>query len=403
LVAGSNSEDGEVDVSDEVDLDRFLLADYQSRQGKKWARDAPERIPFWIADMDFPVAASIRHALEEVIATSDLGYPDPSLEERLVGAYAGWSKARHGLEVDAELTVVATDVIQALYLAIVSLSEPGDGVLVLTPAYPPYFTALEETGRRLINYDLELVDGLYHFDVDGLRALARAERPQLLLLCNPHNPTGRAFGPDELAQLAAIAEESELVIVSDEVHGDLVYPGARHIPIATLNSEVARRTITLTSASKAFNLAGLRCAVAVCGSAQLKDRLAAIPRGQRGAVNNLGMLAAIAAWEEGGPWLESVLSYLERNRDRVIGALCRLPGVTVAKPQATYLAWLDLRESGLGDDPAALIAERAGITLLPGPEFGEAGRGHARLNFATTTEVLDIGIERLTAFLSARV
>jgi cysteine-S-conjugate beta-lyase len=390
-------------VSEEVDLDRFLLADYQTRQGKKWARDAPEKIPFWIADMDFPVAPPIRRALEEVIATSDLGYPDPALEARLAGAYASWAKAHHGLEVDVELTVVATDVIQALYLAIATLTEPGDGVLVLTPAYPPYFDAHKETGRKLLTSDLELVDGLYRFDVDGVRALAGSERPRLLLLCNPHNPTGRAFSFEELAEIAAVAEEFDLVIVSDEVHGDLVYPGARHIPIATLGGGVARRTITLTSASKSFNLAGLRCAVAVCGSTQLKERLTSIPKSQRGSINNLGMLASIAAWEEGGPWLGAVLSYLEHNRDRLIGALAEVPGVSCVKPQATYLAWLDLRESGLGADPAAFIAEEAGITLLPGPEFGAAGRGHARLNFATTTKILEIGIERLTAFLSARL
>lgn len=394
----------EIDLlaSDEIDLERYRLSDYQGRHGEKWRRDSPEKIPLWVADMDFPVAPPIRRALEEVIANSDLGYPHPSLEERLIGAFARWSRTRYGLEIDPELTVVATDVIQALFFAIVTLSEPGDGVLVLTPAYPPYFVTHEQTGRKMVTQDLELVDGVYRFDIDALRSLAESKRPRLMLLCNPHNPTGRAFSRDELVALAEIAAEFDLVIVSDEVHGDLVYPGSTHIPIATLGSDVARRTITLTSASKTFNLAGLRCAVAACGSSRLAEAITSIPRRQRGSVNNLGMLAAIVGWEEGGAWLAAVLEYLERNRDRVLEALSDVRGVSCAKPQATYLAWLDLRSYGLGDDPAAAFAEQAGVTLLPGPDFGDAGRGYARLNFATTTEVLDIGLERLTAFLSTR-
>jgi cysteine-S-conjugate beta-lyase len=389
-------------VGDELDLDRFGLADYQSRQCEKWARDAPDKIPLWVADMDFPIAPPIRRALEEVIAKSDLGYPHPSLEERLISAFARWSKSRYGLEVDPELTVVSTDVIQALFFAIVTLTEPDDGILVLTPAYPPYFAAYEQTGRRMVAHDLELVDGVYRFNVEAVRDLVRAERPRLLLLCNPHNPTGRVFTRAELVELAVIAEEFDIVIVSDEVHGDLVYPGATHVPIATLGNEVARRTITLTSASKTFNLAGLRCALAACGSPRLAERITSIPRRQRGRVNNLGMLASLVGWEEGGPWLDAVLVYLEHNRDRLLEALNGVPGVSCATPQATYLAWLDLRTSGLGDDPAAVFAEEAGVTLLPGPDFGAAGRGYARLNFATTTEVLELGLKRLTSFLSAR-
>jgi cystathionine beta-lyase len=389
-------------VSDELDLDCFRLSDYQARQCEKWARDAPEKIPLWVADMDFPIAPPIRRALEEMIANSDLGYPDPSLEERLIGAFARWSKSRHGLEVDPELTVVATDVIQALFFAIVSLSEPGDGILNLTPAYPPYFAAHEQTGRRLLAHDLELIDEAYRFDSEAIRALVRAERPRLLLLCNPHNPTGRVFSRQELVELAGIAEEFDLVIISDEVHCDLVYPGSTHVPIATLGNEVAQRTITLSSASKTFNLAGLRCAVAACGSPWLAERITSIPRRQRGSVNNLGMLAALVGWEEGGPWLNAVVSYLERNRDRVLEGLAGVPGVSCAKPQATYLAWLDLRASGLGEDPAEVFAEKAGVTLLPGPHFGPVGKGYARLNFATTTEVLDVGLERLGAFLSVQ-
>ena len=388
-------------MTDSIDLEQHDLADLQGRRGLKWGRDAPEKIPCWVADMDFPLAPPIRRTLRRALDESDLGYPMPSLEDDLVGSFARWSKTRHGLEVDPGSVVVTTDVVQAIYLAITTLSEPGEGALVLTPAYPPYFPAFEETGRRMISADLEVVDGIYRFDPDALRALVAQERPRLMLLCNPHNPTGRVFTLDELGELAAIALEAEMVVVSDEIHGDLVYPGSRHIPIATLDGEIAARTITLSSASKTFNLAGLRCALAACGSEHLAERLRSVPARQRGSINSLGMLAAIAAWEEGTPWLEAVIEYLRHNRDRVVAKFADVPGITCRSPQATYLAWLDMRASGLGDDPSAAIAERANVTLLPGPDFGPAGNGHARLNFATTAAVLDEALDRIAALFAA--
>lgn len=390
-------------MDDRIDLDRYGLAEFQARQGQKWSRDAPEKIPCWVADMDFPIAPPIRRTLVEAIDSSDLGYPPESFEEQLAATFARWSKRRHGLEVDPASVVVTTDVVQGLYLAIVTLSRPGDGVVVLTPAYPPYFLALEETARKMVACDLSVIDGAYRFDPAALRALVTKERPRLMLLCNPHNPTGRVFDAEELSELAAIAEEANLVVLSDEIHSDLVYPGSTHLPIATMGGDTAARTITFSSASKTFNLAGLRCAVAACGSEHLAEQLRSIPRRQRGSVNNLGMLASIAAWEEGTSWLDEVMGYLKKDRDRVSEALVGVPGVSSIAPEATYLAWLDLRGAGLGDDPAELLASEAGVTLLPGPDFGPAGIGHARLNFATTAPVLDEALGRITDYLSSRV
>ena len=253
----------------------------------------------------------------------------------------------------------------------------------------------------MVTYDLDLVDGAYRFDPDALRALVAAERPRLMLLCNPHNPTGRVFTRAELAELASIAIEADLVVVADEIHCDLVYPGAIHIPIATLGEEIAGRTITLSSASKTFNLAGLRCAVAACGSEHLAARLRSFPKRQRGRANNLGILAAITAWEEGMPWLDAVVAHLVANRDRLTSVLAGIDTVTYIPPEATYLAWLDLRRTGLGDDPARAIADKARVTLMSGLEFGAAGRGHARLNFATTSAVLEEALARIAGFLSA--
>jgi cystathionine beta-lyase len=389
-------------LTEQFDLDRYGRAQLEARRGEKWARDGSGAIPMWVADMDFPLAPPIRRVLEEAIATGDLGYPVSSLELTLAVAFADWERSRHGLDFDPVSVVVTTDVVQAIYFAIDALSAPGEGILTLTPAYPPYFGALDEKSRRLVAHDLAVVDGAYRFDAAALRALVAAEQPRFMLLCNPHNPTGRVFTRAELFELASIAIDGDLVVISDEIHCDLVYPGSTHIPIAALGDEIAQRTITLSSASKAFNLAGLRCAVAACGTADLAARLRATPKRQRGRANNLGILAAITAWQEGTPWLDAVLAHLAVNRERVTGVLAGLEAVTYIPPEATYLAWLDLRRSGLGDDPASVIAQRAGVTLMSGTDFGPAGRGHARLNFATTTVVLDEALERLAGFLSPR-
>jgi cystathionine beta-lyase len=386
-------------LTDQFDLDCYGRAELEARRGEKWGRDQSRTIPMWVADMDYPIAPPIRRVLEEAISTGDLGYPMSSIEPLLASTFANWTKSRHGLDIDPVSVVVTTDVVQAIYFAIDTLSDPGDAIVTLTPAYPPYFLALDEKSRRMVTYDLDLVDGAYRFDPDALRALVAAERPRLMLLCNPHNPTGRVFTRAELAELASIAIEADLVVVADEIHCDLVYPGAIHIPIATLGEEIARRTITLSSASKTFNLAGLRCAVAACGSEHLAARLRSFPKRQRGRANNLGILAAITAWEEGTPWLDVVVAHLVANRDRLTSVLAGIDTVTYIPPEATYLAWLDLRRTGLGDDPARAIADKARVTLMSGPEFGAAGRGHARLNFATTSAVLEEALARIAGFL----
>ena len=388
-------------LTESFDLDSYSRSELEARRGEKWGLYREASIPMWVADMDYPIAPPVRRVLEEAIATGDLGYPMSSLEPQLAKTFAQWSRSRHGLDFDPVSVVVTTDVVQAIYFAIDALTDPGDGILTFTPAYPPYFVALDEKSRRMVAYDLVPVDGVYRFDADTLRELVAAERPRLLLLCNPHNPTGRVFTRSELTELASIAVDADLIVISDEIHGDLVYPGSTHIPIATLGTEIAERTITLSSASKTFNLAGLRCAVAACGTADLAARLRATPKRQRGRANNLGILAAITAWTEGLPWLDAVIAHLVANRDRVTNVIAGLDQVSCVPPEATYLAWLDLRRTGLGDDPAREIAARARVTLMSGPEFGSSGRGHARLNFATTTAVVDEALGRLSRFFSA--
>jgi len=248
---------------------------------------------------------------------------------------------------------------------------------------------------------LHETDAGYRVDLDGLRACAAEAR--MLLLCNPHNPSGRVFRREELQEIASIAEEHDLWVVSDEIHAELVYPGHTHIPFASLSAAAEARTITLTAASKAFNVAGLRCALAAFGSAELRRRFLGFPRHLRGGLGNLGIEVAVAAWRHADPWLVEVLAYLEANRDFVaefVGS--ELPGVRHHTPEATYLAWLDCRQLALEPTPYAFFLEKGRVALSDGPAFGAPGEGFVRLNFATSRSILSDALERMAKALKSR-
>jgi cystathionine beta-lyase len=242
----------------------------------------------------------------------------------------------------------------------------------------------------------------YEIDFDALRA-AIGPDTRILLLCNPHNPTGRAFTRSELEGLAELALAEDLVVVVDEIHAELVFSGHRHIPFATLSSEVEARTLTLTAASKAFNIAGMRCAVAVFGSPELRKRFLEVPRHLRGGLGLLGIEATRAAWLHGDPWLEQVRRYLEENRARLSELVeKRLPGIVLQPPEATYLAWLDCRELALEPSPYEFFLERGRVGLSDGRAFGGPGEGFVRLNFATSRAVLEQAVERMAGALERR-
>jgi cystathionine beta-lyase len=367
------------------------------RTGEKWHLYADDVLPAWVADMDFPVAEPIQRALARMTENSDLGYPINPKPEHLPAVFAERAQRKWGWQVDPGLVEVITDVVQGLYIGVETLSEPGDGVLIQTPVYPPFLRIPRHTRRRSVI--APLADDA-SIDFDALRR-AIDERTRVFLLCNPQNPTGRAFGFDELQRLAEIAIEHDLIVLADEIHSDLVYDGRAHVPFATLGPEVEARTITFTSATKAFNIAGLRCAVAVMGSQALKDRFNAIHRNIRGGANGPGMLATHVAWTECEGWLDSVLAYLQSNRDFLADFVRdQLPGVRHRKAEATYLAWLDCRELGLELAPELWFEQRARVGLSAGPSFGEVGRGFVRLNFATSRNILTEVLERIAKSLS---
>ena len=306
-------------------------------------------------------------------------------------AFERWMSRRYGWTPAAGLTIATADVVQALVATLVAYSAPDDGVIVQTPIYPPFLRVVEATGRRLVENPLHLA-ARYTIDVDGLRDVAK--RARVLLLCNPHNPTGRVLEREELEQIAAAAKENDLTIVSDEIHADLTFPHAKHIPMETIAAE---RTVTLTSATKSFNIPGTRTAVTHFGTKELKERFdAAIPEHLLGRPSRFGVDATIAAWTDAEEWLAEVMGYLEANRDTVTRWAASRPKIGYRVPEGTYLAWLDCRELKLPSTPYDFFLESARVALGNGPDFGMAGEGHVRLNFATSTEILEEILARMS-------
>jgi cysteine-S-conjugate beta-lyase len=369
---------------DDLDVERL-----KTRPGTKW-RHPGGRLAAWVADMDFPIAPAIRERLVE-IARTDVGYPDwpaigrSTLPQRFAERMAdrfGWSPAVDRLHEIA-------DVMQGVAIAIHHLTRPGDAIVLHMPAYHPFLETIAGAGRRLLEVPAQRRGGTWQFDRDELDARLGADPARLLLLCHPHNPIGHVFTRPELEQLADIAARHDLVVVSDEVHAELVHPPHLHVPFASLSADVGARTVTVTSASKAFNLAGLRWAILHAGHEGLQSALGALPDHYIGAPNLMGVAATEAAWSEGDEWQRAVAVRLDTNRRLLAELLAdHLPDVGYAIPEATYLAWLDFRALALGDDPAVTMGER-GVELTSGPRFGSEGRGFARLNFATSARVLE--------------
>jgi len=365
-------------------LDPAMLA---STPGVKWQAH-PGRLAAWVADMDFPIAPAISERLSALVARGALGYPNwgptPSPAGRL---FVERMNSRWGWSPDIERVHDVADVLQGVRIAIELLTEPGDPIALHTPAYHPFLNSLREMDRRIV----ELPVGADR--LDEVESIIAAQRPRLLILCHPHNPTGHRFRRRELERLAEIAEAAELVVVSDEIHSDLVYDdpsdAETHVPFASVSEWAARRTVTVTSASKAFNLAGLRWAVMHVGHAELERRLRSFPDHFFGAPNLIAVEAAVAAWTDGGDWLSAVMGVLDENRRSLVDLLGRhLPGARYTPPEATYLAWIDCSHLGEGEVPRDLFRER-GVEVSPGPQFGREGSGHVRLNMATSPLMLE--------------
>jgi cystathionine beta-lyase len=373
------------------DIDRL-----HALTGIKWRRYADDVIPAWVADMDYPTAPAILDALRSMVDSSDFGYNLASFDDSIPKAWAEWSLGRFGWKPDVARTKVFSTTLQPIAAALSVGTSPGDGVLMITPVYPPFYDIVAKAGCRLVDYRLDETE--WRIDPDTLRSTIDSGT-RALILCNPHNPSGRAFERAELEALGSIAEEHDLLVISDEIWQDFVYPDAEgHIPFASLGPDAAARCVTATSASKSFSLGGLGCAVAHLGNAKVAEGVAAMSPYLRGGVNALGAHATLAAWTRGEAWLTETVRVLHANRDHLVARLAaELPEVGILAPEATYLAWLDFRATGIASDPAARLLETGRVGLSPGPDFGTAGEGFARLNFATHRELLDEIIDRIVA------
>jgi cystathionine beta-lyase len=371
-------------------FDDLSLEALRARRSAKWAWYPEDVLPAWVAEMDFPLAGPVRDVLQAAVDADDVGYPAPAA---LGGAFAGFAQRRYGWEVEPESVLLLPDVVVGIAEVLRVVTEPGDGVVINPPVYSPFFAVIDEIGRKVV--EVPLADG--ELDFDALEQ-AFAGGARAYLLCNPHNPTGRVLARAELEKIAELSAEYDVAVVSDEIHAPLTLSGATHTPFGALGEEPAKRAVTITSASKAWNLAGLKCAVLVPGSAAMTATLERLPGSLRYHAGHLGVLTAIAAFESGEEWLDELLVYLDGNR-RLLRELlvAHLPDVGYVPPEAGYLAWLDCRALGLGDDPAAAFLERGRVALSSGPSFGTQGQGFARLNFGTSAAILAEAVERMAA------
>jgi len=394
----------EVQTTSLVEL--LSTAQLRARSGRKWHAYAEDVLPAWIAEMDFPVAEPIRTALRGLADEAAYGYEGGSAYALLTTAFLEYMERRFGWRPKSDLVLPVADLVQALFTAVTTYTQPGQGVVLQTPIYPPFQNSVRDTGRRIVENPLRDDGSSFAMDGSGLPEVFTADAP-LMLLCNPHNPTGRAFSRSELEALAAVVVERNLVVVADEVHADLTYTGAVHVPFASLSPEVEARTVTITSATKAFNIPGLRCGVMHFGSPELRDRFRKVfPDRMLGIVNRFGIQATIVAWRECADWLPSVVGVLESNRAQMTGFLSsELPEVRFYPPQATYLAWLDCRSLlPPGVNAQHYLLERAKVALSDGAEFSPAGggEGRVRLNFGTSPQILEEILTRLATALRQR-
>lgn len=374
-------------------FDRVTEEDLRRRASAKWRVYPSDVLPAWVAEMDYPIAEPIKRALHAAVDADDAGYADP---RGLGGAFAPWARRRWGWDVSPSDVRAAPDVVTAISELLLVATRAGDGVVIEPPVYPPFAATIARLGRRVVETPLARTeDGGYRLDLDAVRR-AYGAGAKAHVLCSPHNPTGTVHPEGELRALAAMAREAGVLVLSDEVHAALTYDEATHAPFPTVSEDAQRTSIVLTSASKTYNLAGLKAAVMVATHDDTRAVLARLAPDLGYHVGHLGILGGRAAFTEGDEWLARTRAILDRNRALVAELLdAKLPGARYRIPQAGYLAWIDCTELGLGEDPAKAFLERGRVSLSPGVSFGAGGEGFARLNFATTRALLEEAVERM--------
>lgn len=373
------------------------LAKLRTRTSSKWARYSDEVLPLPVAESDFPLAPAIAEALHAAIDRNDTGY-NPS-SARVAKAFASFADRHWNWTVDPSMVKVTADVAMGVVELLRMVTEPGDQVVITPPVYPPFFILGEEAGCE--NVEVPLLGGIedgWQLDFDGIEA-AFEQGARAIILCSPHNPIGRIWTRDELAELAAIAERHDAWIIADEIHGPITFAEAEFVPILTVSDAARARSLSVTSASKTFNLAGLKCAHMVAATPETKQILDDLPMEVEWRAALFGAIANEAAFTQSDEWLASMLERVDENRKLLVELLAtHLPEAKYRMPEASYLAWVDL--SGypkLGDNPSAHALGKAKVAFGIGPDFGTTGRGHVRINLACSPDVLTEAIERVAS------
>lgn len=382
-------------------FDTLTEHDLRKAGSVKWTT-FPDTIGAFVAEMDFGVAPSVKDAVNDALEQGLTGYLPQHLADALATSTADWYASRYGWEIAPAQVKQVPDVITAFEYAIEQYTAPGAAVIVPTPAYMPFLMVPPLHGRRVIEVPSILVDGRWTLDHDAVTS-AFADGGELLVLCNPHNPLGTVATREELEQVADTVHAAGGRVFSDEIHAPLVYAPARHIPYASISDAAAAHTFTATSASKAWNLAGLKCAQVIVSNdadAELWEREGAW---SGHGTSTIGAVANVAAYSDGGGWLDETVAYLDDNRRRLADLVAEhLPQVRMTVPEGTYIALLDFRATGLTGDLGAWFREHAGVAMTDGAACGAAAVGFTRFVFAMPRPLIEEAVQRIAASLRAR-
>jgi cystathionine beta-lyase len=367
--------------------------------GLKWSQYGPDVLAAWVAEMDFGLAAAITSALHDAVDRGLTGYPYPQAEHETASAATGFWAERFGWEVDPSWVFPAPDVIEGIRRAISHLTRPDSPVVIHSPVYYPFYGMVERAGRDIVEV-MSVRDGAGVYRLD-LAAIDRAldEGAGSLVLCNPWNPTGRVFELEELEEVEDVVARHDARLIVDEIHAPITYSGETHIPAATLGYE---GVVAVNSASKAWNLPGLKCAQVVLTSEPDRARWSEYFTPEKVGVGTFGLFASTAAYSNGVEWFDEVLRRLEANRDLLVSLIGeRLPSIQLSRPAGTYLAWLDMGSYGLAD-PARFLLDEAGVAVTSGNPFGTGASRFVRFNFATLEEVISECVDRMARALVRR-
>ena len=356
----------------------------------------PDALPMWVADMDFPAPQPVIDAVRKRAESGIYGYA--YLPPAFKDATARWMKARHGWDISMASVGYVSSILPVLFAAVQAFTDPGDFVILQRPVYYPFLQAVENQGRIISNNALRLRNGRYEMDFEDLEKRAADPRAKLMFLCSPHNPVGRVFTREELERVGDICRKNQVLVISDEVHSDFVYPGRTHIPMASISEEIAANTITAIAPSKTFNTAGLRAAGMITFNDALRDRISTVLQNDRAvSISTFGLDAYIAAYTEGDEYLEQLLVYLAGNIRYLDGELrANMPRIKLIQPEGTYLMWLDCRELRMDDQTLDdFFTNQAAVGLDKGFWFGTEGSGFMRMNIACPRATLEEAVRRL--------